>query len=227
MKIRKMFVVFLAVLFSLSLVGCKENELQKQLDGLTATVGQLNGTINELNEKIDQLNGEIDDLKEEKDKLSKRVRDLEWENFAPYGYMYSLEEVYNLKLLTKDDLLSMAYHLNRSRKKNEELMAEDYQPQPLQELGPIAERRIKETIAFEVRTQNSRSVRWDDVWFSRYLGWYKKDSLQIAVFIYNYPWGNGGPDAFVEQVIDGITFIRPDYDPISVWVGTYYEENQA
>ena len=63
------------------------------------------------------------------------------------GEFYTLQEAYDNGWLTQEDLLSIAYHYNHGREDNEELMGEDYVPQPKtpETLSKQTEKSIKQT----------------------------------------------------------------------------------
>ena len=211
MKIRKVFIVLLAVLFSLPLVGCKEDELQKQIDGLTATIGQLNDTI-------DELNGKIDGLTTTNEELSDRIEELEWTHNAPYGFIYSLADFIKLwnfsETVSQEDLLNMAYYFNLGTHKNEDLMGENYQPKPLEEWDEETDRKIKETIIFYERyiygTKSPWLVRSEDVYIHRNCGVYTWNDIKFFAIVYRlkgFLYADGAMDA--AEIINGVAFDEP------------------
>ena len=191
MRVKNFLGVILALLFSLPLVGCKEDELQKQIDGLTATVGQLNGTI-------DELNGKIDGLTTTNEELSDRIEELEWAHNAPYYFRpYSLEKATEIQIISQEDLLNIAYYYNGGTRGNEELMGKNYQPQPLGELDEETQRKLQESIAFwERKDGENSSLKWKDVEIIRYFGTYTHNGKEVVALLYDegYMWATGGPD---------------------------------
>ncbi len=101
------------VLLAVFLCGCNAGaDLQKRVDALEESNSLLE-------ERVDEL---------------ERENDLLWDMMSEMGLkdgeFYTLQEAYDAGWLTQEDLKSIAYYHNGGTEGNEEIMGEDYQPQP-------------------------------------------------------------------------------------------------
>lgn len=194
--------------------ACNEDEaLLAQLEELQAKIDEQIEDIADLEEKNSQLI-------EKNDAITERLTEIEWEYNAPYGEIYALEKAYENKMVTKDDLLTIAYYLNGSTHGNEELMGEDFIPKPLkpEDYTADVERRLFETAAYFSRIVGEYA-RSDDYSTVDYLGRYEyEDGYLYAVILsfsmYSYPtWA-------VDKYIDGVCF----HFSYETWIEVYYEK---
>ena len=136
---------------------------------------------------------------------------------SPIGTFYTLDEAYGEGLLTQADLLSIAYYQNGDRERNEELMAEDYTPEPQQEMSEEISQAILRTAAREWRNDGSSSVQHvnaDDFAIVRYYGAYRECYVVMLTETFiSYP-------AVVNDVweeVGGVWFHYANFLEISVW----------
>ncbi len=79
---------------------------------------------------------------------------------TPKGKLYTLQEAYDSGWLTKDDLMSIAYYHNGGREHNEDIMTEDYAPQPKtpEAIDKATEQGIKNAAAWELRNDEIEPI---------------------------------------------------------------------
>ena len=116
--------------------------LKKQIAELQTLIKNLTDKYTEDNEALTE---QIKKLQEENKKLSDRLNILEAQKLQ--GRFYTLKEAYNGGLISKADLMSIAYYHNGGRQYNEEIMGEDFVPAPKtpEKLSPATENAIKLT----------------------------------------------------------------------------------
>ncbi len=89
------------------------------------------------------------------------------------GKFYTLQEAFDQGFLTENDLKSIAYYNNGGRKNNEDKIAEDFAPQPLN----------PETIPADIQ----KNIKSDCVYYSELLKNTEKDSnVRIDYYYGNY-----------------------------------------
>ena len=198
-KLSRILITLMLVAVALfGVVGCNANtqsDLQSKID-------ELQGQIEELNDRIAEMEDEFE-----------RKSDLLKDNLKS-GF-YSLKNAYDMGLLTRDDLMSIAYYHNGGRRYNEEIMPEDYSPQPKtpEVLSENTELKIKETAAKEFREKyNVEYAKAEGFTITEYYGTY---GGYVAVVIKdNYTGGVWSPIpetyplAGVEFQIRSENFIR-------------------
>ena len=135
--------------------------LTETVEGLQADNATLTEEVNGLKADKEELNKTIAQMQEEKDaffealdtdeELSKAVDDLVYPYNAPYGVVCDLQTAYDYGVLTRDDLISIAYYQNSGRHHNEDIMSEDYTPQPKnsETMGDDVRRKIVETLKYD------------------------------------------------------------------------------
>ena len=138
----------------------------------------------------------IAELQEKIVELEERL-ELREETIKSYtkGHKMSLETAYKLGLLTKNDLLSIAYYCNyNSNFGNEEIMTEDYVPQPKnpEVLSEELDLKIREVCA---RNTNKTA---DDYYIYGYFGVYS--NCVVVKTSIKADWAQVGR----EREIDGI-----------------------
>ena len=125
---------------------------------------------------------------------------------ANYGTFYPLEQAYNDKLISYEDLLNIAYHTGNYRY-NEELF-ENFTPTEKGELDKSVERTIKKALS-----KRSKSREKPDTFIISYYGCYNgyyvvkcdnEDWLRPAVIIEGF------------DVIDGVRF-RKGFLSFELW----------
>ena len=119
------------------------------------------------------------------------------------GTMCSLEEAYERGLMTQDDILSIAYYYNQGTDGNEELMGENYVPNPIVPETLDEERvyQIKRTYLNDILQKPNES--FEHVTIFRFYGIYRdcfvvsigyvpqdSDIFADVLVIPDYPIGN-------------------------------------
>ena len=92
-----------------------------------------------------------------------------------YGTFYTLQEAYDNGYLTREDLMSIAYYQNGSRRYNESIMPEDYAPIPKdpEELSESTSLRIRSTAAADWNAEYpDDDATAEDFWIDYYYGTY-------------------------------------------------------
>ena len=146
----------------------------------------------ELEAKIAELEAKIEQQQEKLEELEEQIS-----QSAISGTFYSLQSAYDNGLLTKDDLLSIAYYNNFSNWGNEEIMPEDFDPQPK---NPEV---LSETLDLKIRqacgknTQNTA----DDYYIYGYFGVYNN-----CVVVKTMRKGFDIMTVGLEKKVDDVTF---------------------
>ena len=83
----------------------------------------------------------------------------------PNGEIYSLEEVYKWGLISREDLMSIAYYQNGGRDRNESIMNENYNPVPKnpEELNKTMESDIKQYFVDYLNRKYNRPLTKEDI----------------------------------------------------------------
>ena len=123
---KKLFAALFAFIIAFGIAGCNAgtDELQSKIDELQNALNEMSDSLSEKQEKIDGLERE----------LAQKLP----------GTILTLQDASDKGLLTKEDLMSIAYRYD-GRKGNEEIMGEDYEPLPKTPvvLDEITELKIK------------------------------------------------------------------------------------
>lgn len=125
---------------------------------------------------------------------------------AKRGDLYTLQEAYDLGLITKTDLQNIAYYANYPNHD------ESFTPTPKnpEELSAETAHAIKQTYAYEIHQENENlTITPSAVDIRRYHGTYNN-----CVVFMKGSWFQ----AFSEVEIGGITFLRYPVQEIYVWV---------
>ena len=135
------------------------------------------------------------------------------------GTFYSLEEAYEEGFLKRDDLMSIAYYHNGGREYNENIMVEEYTPQPKepQELTEEISLKIRETAAYVYRNDkyiNAPKAVADDFKIIEYCGTYNDCVAIMMTDIYT-----GYTGALITDVIGEVSFFYNSGNKIKVWKG--------
>ena len=126
-----------------------------------------------------------------------------------YGEFYSLQEAYDKGLLTREDLLNIAY-LNNG------YTEEGFTPSRLnpEKLSEDTENKIKETIAYELRRSNShKNATEKDVFIKKYFGTY--NGSVAVLYTTKFSWYY---DAEYQKYIAGVHFVFPNSNHIQIWI---------
>ncbi len=165
---KKLFLGSIAtVLLAVFLCGCNAGaNLQKRVDALEESNSLLE-------ERVDEL---------------ERENDLLWDMMSEMGLkdgeFYTLQQAYDAGWLTQEDLKSIAYYHNGGREGNEEIMGEDYQPQPKtpEVIDKMTELSIKQTYCENLRKQDN--AKPSGVTIERYYGAYNGCYAVVLSSIY-------------------------------------------
>ena len=131
------------------------------------------------------------------------------------GEFYTLQQAYDNNWLTQDDLKSIAYYHNGGIKYNEEIMGEDFQPQPKtpEVLGKAIERSVKQTYIDSFLTD--RNAKISEVYIDEYCGCY--NGCYPLMMSDNY---SGTTGAESRQTVGGVIFHYNSGNKIKVWKQT-------
>ncbi len=126
------------------------------------------------------------------------------------GDFYTLQEAYNLELLTRDDLKSIAYYHNGTGDD------ESFVPLPKtpETLSVETENAIKETRAYDFRNMGTHPIKdakIEDITIHKYYGTYNDC---VAVMMYDY---NCYPAVMRDDSIAGVLFNYSDGNSILIW----------
>ena len=195
---KRFLTLLLSATMLFSIVGftaCTNGELEAKIAELQAQIAIQQTQILTQQEQIADLQEQLE-LREETIK-----------NYAK-GDKVSLETAYKLGLLTWDDLLSIAYHHNKGRKYNEDLMSEDFVPQPK---TPEA---LSEELELEIRKACLHSGEIIDKYhIGGYYGIYNNCvAIIIAVKL-------EGSDYILRGKAENICGVTFEYTPY--WLGVY------
>lgn len=129
--------------------------------------------------------------------------------YKPHGTFYSLQEASDNGLLTRDDLLSIAYYNQNGTWGNEEVMGESFEPQPKApaELDSATERALCRCYWEQNKTLfESEGITDKQMGVRAYLGTYNGYIVLIM--------GRGDvyEEAFRRYTIDGILFSISNYN---------------
>lgn len=132
-----------------------------------------------------------------------------------YGEFYTLDEAYELGLLTREELMSIAYYYNFGTRYNEEVMGEDYVPIPKapEALSKRTADRISSTAAYEYRFDHpAEEAEPEGFPIIEYYGTYGDCVAVMLGFLY----GGFFPVAGKVFVAD-IAFYYLDTNRIKIW----------
>lgn len=174
--------------------GCNAgaDKLQSDIDELRNTLDEMNQTLSEMEDKIGGLEREL------AEKLP--------------GTVFTLQEAYDDKLITKEELISIAYRYD-GRNGNEEIMEEDYEPLPqtLPEPDDLTQLKIRCAMAKDLRDK-SRDIK--EVGGFHIVGFYGTYNGCVAFMGYDDYTSIG--TAETTETIDGVKFVYPTHK-IKIW----------
>lgn len=133
----------------------------------------------------------------------------------PAGTLYTLREAYELGLLTRDDLMSIAYYHNSGSTHNEEIMSESYKPATKTPEGLSAETelKIKSTAATDYKEKyNIKDVEADGFTITEYCGTYGDC---VAIMMRDDYSGTSGVEWL--DSIAGVNFYYNSGKTIKIW----------
>ena len=138
---------------------------------------------------------------------------------TPSGTFYTLQEAYEGGLLTREELMSIAYYHNGGRQYNEEIMSEEYTPIPKEpaELSEETSLQIRNTAAWEYRESGHESLSEavaDDFTITEYCGTYG-DCVVIMITDIGLTGKPGVADMAV--TIEGLSFHYNSGNILKVW----------
>ena len=135
--------------------------------------------------------------------------------YRPQGQFYTLQEAYEQGYLTYDELMSIAYYHHAGNLNNEEVMPEDYVPQPKTPdvLDQKTEQQIKKDAAHKYNNDPDYESHYKAESFiiERYYGTYG-DCVAVLIkgpFLY--------AQAFWSEKVAGITFKYGEENPMMIW----------
>ena len=130
----------------------------------------------------------------------------------PPGEFYSLEKAYEKGLITKNDLMNIAYYQNGNKLFEE---VENFTPSPKnpETLSEETENAIKETLVYITNQNNSNTkATKNDFKIFKYYGTYN----DIVVIMISSIYANYMTVVSYEN-IDGITLYYGDSNGITIW----------
>lgn len=176
-----------AFIIAFGVAGCNADtdKLQSKIDELQNALNEMSDTLSEMDEKIDGLERE----------LAQKLP----------GTVFTLQEAFDGGLITKEDLMSIAYHYD-GRNGNEEIMGEDYTPLPktLLVLDEITELKIKCAMAEKLR-DNSGYI--EDVEGFHIEGYYGTYNGCVAFIGYDDYMSIGAAET--SETVEGVNFTYP------------------
>ena len=134
------------------------------------------------------------------------------EETPPPGEFYSLEKAYEKGLITKNDLMNIAYYQNGNKLFEE---VENFTPSPKnpETLSEETENAIKETLVYITNQNNSNTkATKNDFKIFKYYGTYN----DIVVIMISSIYANH-MDVVSYENIDGITFFYGNTNSITLW----------
>ena len=124
------------------------------------------------------------------------------------GRVYTLQQAYDNQIIAYKDLLSIAYYKNGGIVYNEELMSEEFVPEPMapESLSDELNRSIKQTLVDDRNSNNdSVSISLKNIADCRYYGTYN------SAIAFSTLYSENGSDFILDtvehtEVTEGITF---------------------
>ena len=212
------FALLIGVITIFGVAGCN-NDAQKQLQGkideLQAQIADVSGRLTEMEDELDERNATIDDLNDQLKERDERIEELEKEILSNAGEFYFLEDAYDNGWLTQEDIMSIAYYHNRGRWYNEDIMPENYAPQPKmpEVLSDKTQLKIKSVSAKALREfQNIKNAEADDIIITEYYGTYG-DCVAVRTRD-NY---SGYGTIVFTDLTAGVKFFYGDPKLIQIW----------
>ena len=128
------------------------------------------------------------------------------------GEFYILQQAYDAGWLTQEDLKSIAYYHNGGINGNEEIMGEDYQPQPKtpEVLDKLTGRSIKQSYIDNFLTDKNAKISGINI--EDYYGSYDNYITLMISDIYS---GTTGDISW--QTIDGVKFYYNSGNQVKIW----------
>ena len=174
-----------------------------------------------------------------KSTIMNEKKEMEWETPVKQGEFYTLEQAYDAKLVSKEDLLSIAYYY-QGRKWNEEIIAEDFSPK-VKEPDVLDEKTIdaiKETVVAilceEFKTADFKKE------YVKYLSYYGTYNGAVAIKIaYSTTERIAENDVFREDILSDIKFVYTAYtnyfqtkqfifdNRVIIWINKQTEKTNA
>ena len=198
--------------------GCdnKESELQalrQSTENLQQSNEELKQSLTELQEILKKQNEQLKRLEDDNSALNEKL-DLYY-SFMANNSIYSLQEEYD-KMLSYNDLLSIAFYHNGGRKHNEEIIGEDFivKPKYPEQLNETIQNAIKQTY-YNKYLYNDALCTVDDVFIDDYYGIYNG---YIVVLITQNNTGCGGYEPGITcYAVNGVTFEERCPKRIYIW----------
>lgn len=133
----------------------------------------------------------------------------------PEGEFHSVREAYESGLLTKEDVMSIAYYHNGGRSGNEAVMSEGYEPQEKGELDEGVALKIRQSAAYDYRSKGlDDEAETDGFTIIEYCGTYGNCVAVMMENIYG-----GFSEALGVQEIDGIKIYYNSGNRMKIWTG--------
>lgn len=133
---------------------------------------------------------------------------------TPSGTFYTLQEAYEGGMLTREELMSIAYYHNGGRQYNEEIMGEEYTPIPKEpaELSAVIVQAIKQTYWNDHFSEsNPDKIALSDI-STQYFGCYN-GSIAVKLYYDGMPLS----DVIYTKDVYGICFRYTSDVPVLLW----------
>ena len=134
------------------------------------------------------------------------------------GTLYTLEEVYAVQEIGKDDLLNIAYH-NGDAERNKTAL-EGFEPKPIGELSEEISLKIRECVAEDYRNDGTfPEATAENITIEKYLGCYNRYyAIRFTNSLSNWPGVDIDPETRIQEV-GGIKFCYIYTSFIFLWKG--------
>jgi TolA-binding protein len=197
--------------------GCTNDEsaVDGKIEAVNVSVSQQEQTIANLQRSIDELQNSLNEVNEQFNSYKTATQNLILNNLETG--VYTLSDMYELGVISRNDLMSIAYYSNsNSSKNNEDIIPKDFVPQSInpEELSDETKKKIKQSYCV---ADPIEGLTVDNVIITQYYGTY--NGFPVVVMHYDkqaYLTATG------REIIDGI-WITTNYAADILYV---YKENK-
>ena len=133
----------------------------------------------------------------------------------PNGDIYTLEEAYEMGLLSREDLMSITYYQMGNRHLNETVIPEDFKPKPRDPevlSDKLKEKIVNDYFYFYIKGQEDSRFRVDHILTDGYYGCY--DNCYVVTMMDRY---HIYPDSFYDFEVGGVNFMCGYSRQFIVW----------
>jgi TolA-binding protein len=221
-KLKKLLAVAVAAALSccMCFAGCKGDsdtvgvnaEQNASVDTTAQTITELQNQIKQLQDEVDQLQINQQQNASSLSDINSRLQSVLLANAQLESGLYSIKDIYELGILTQDDLLNIAYLSYGSNEMNESLMDKDFVASSVGKLSDETELAIKQDY-LKKYLADTAGATVNDVNIHEYYGTY--NSCVVVVLTDNFSgWAGSVRDTKVGNV-----YIMESAGYLLVWVG--------